>query len=50
MNLGPLDLGMPITEEIFSVVTTSSPFENLIMKEFAVEAQMDSYRPWKDEA
>ena len=45
MNLGPLDLGMPITEEIFSLVTTTSPFENLIVKEFAVEAQKDSYKP-----
>ncbi|KAJ8620082.1 hypothetical protein MRB53_028611 [Persea americana] len=50
INLGPSDLGMPIMEEIFSVVTTSSPCENLIVNEFAVEGQMDSYRPWIVEA
>ena len=42
MNLGPADLGMPMMDEIVSMVTTSSPCMNLIVKEFAEVAQIDS--------
>ena len=45
INFGTLDLRMLKMEEIFSMVTTTSPCKNLIVNEFAVEAQIDSYRP-----